>query len=841
MSAQPARSDRPRRARQAWQAWQERPRRQRIGLGALGGVALLLAVVATCEVLEWPFLRSPLEHALAGALGRPVTLSGPFGVRLLGPVRVHAGEIVVGAAPSGNAANDPGSSRNAAEAGHAAAGREAPVHLLRASDARLVVAPSTLWQLRSRKPGEPLYIESLDVAKIDLHLRRNAQGQTNWAIGPPAAAASERGAARAREAAASELIAEQRSSTAAAAPAWPVFGTLRVREGLIRYVDALLAADVQAKVRTEEGGTVAPPAAAASATAASASPPPAGLRVELEGTWHAQPLAGWLESSGFLPLMRTADDGAAGAPLKADLRAGRARLKLAGHASDVVHLGGFDGEFDLVGPSLAAIGTALGMTLPTTAEFAMQGRIAKEGSVWQAQIPQWSVGTSRLRAAFRYDPRLPVPLLTGTLGGARLALADLGPAIGTKAPDGAAVPPPAGRVLPAREFDIPSLRRMDADVQVDLGRLDLGTEQLESFMPLRGRVLLRDGVLSLHDLVATAAAGTLRGAITLDARPDAKTEQAAAAAASAARAAASGGAALASTTLAARGKAAAPTAAQPRWSADIQWSGIQLERFVRARDPQSKAGGKAEPKAGSKGDTRKEASASATATASAPNTGQAAAQGNASSAYVSGLLGGSAKVVGHGRSIASVLGSLDGTATLTIRGGTLSHLLVEAAGLDLFEGLGVIISGDTQLPMRCALARLVLHDGRARPEVALIDTPDTTLLVAGEVSLPGEQLALQVRALPHDSSPFALRSPIGIGGTFADPVVHLDKKSIARRIARAAALALAAPPAALLALVDLGEDDRDRCHDAVATIERHRGDGGKGGSRTAAAPAPVRR
>jgi len=46
-----------------------------------------------------------------------------------------------------------------------------------------------------------------------------------------------------------------------------------------------------------------------------------------------------------------------------------------------------------------------------------------------------------------------------------------------------------------------------------------------------------------------------------------------------------------------------------------------------------------------------------------------------------------------------------------------------------------------------------------------------------------------------------------------------------------------APPAALLALVDMGEADRDRCHEAVATIEKHRGDG----SRTAAAPGPVRR
>lgn len=255
-------------------------------------------------------------------------------------------------------------------------------------------------------------------------------------------------------------------------------------------------------------------------------------------------------------------------------------------------------------------------------------------------------------------------------------------------------------------------------------------------------------------------------------------------------------------------------------------------RNPRDADAQAAKTAKTDTKA-AKTDTKADTKADAKTAAADP----AAQQRDGRTAYVSGSLAGSAKVVGHGRSIAAVLGSLDGTAMLSIREGTLSHLLVEAAGLDVFEGLGVVITGDRTLPMRCAIARLALRDGRARPEVALIDTPDTTLLVDGEVSLPTEKLALQVRALPHDASPFTLRSPIGIGGTFADPVVHLDKKSIARRIARAAALTLVAPPAALLALVDMGEADRDRCHEAVATIEKHRGDG----SRTAAAPGPVRR
>ncbi|MFO1288968.1 MAG: hypothetical protein U1F49_22090, partial [Rubrivivax sp.] len=187
-----------------------------MGFAALGIVTLLLVALAACEALEWPFLRSPLEHTLAKALGRPVTLAEPFGVRLLGPVRVHAGEIVIGAAPGENDGHEDGGNGHGGNAGtRAAAARGgAPAHLLRASEASLVVPQATLWHLRGRKAGQPVYIESLDVAKIDLHLRRNAQGRTNWAFGalassPAAAAASEADAARAHEAAASQLVAEQ--------------------------------------------------------------------------------------------------------------------------------------------------------------------------------------------------------------------------------------------------------------------------------------------------------------------------------------------------------------------------------------------------------------------------------------------------------------------------------------------------------------------------------------------------------------------------------------------------------------------------------------------------------
>lgn len=661
--------------------WVGRRRSWLVSLGVALG--LPLGAFALGELLEWPFLRAPLQDALAKKLQRPVQIDAPFGVRLLGSLRLRTAQLVVGPAADSPAQPD----------------------LVRARDVRLTVPYVTLWRLASGRTTQPPMIDSLAVEQLEAHLRRDAQGRANWRIGPAASAAS-----------ASEPL------------DLPRFGVLQVRSGEIHLDDAAQQLILHASIRTEEGTASASPGVA-----------PSGLQVQARGSHRGLPLTADLRSSGVLPLARS--DGSRDAvPVRLDLRIGRAQLKLDGTADDALQLGGLDAAIDLSGPSLAAVGDALGLTLPTTAAFDLRGRVRKDGTAWAADVASWRVGSSRLRGQFRYEAAATPPLLSGTLAGEHLALADLGPAIGTRAEDSKPAPKAAGRVLPQREFDIPSLQRMNADVVLNLDRLDLGTSLLESLAPLQGRVRLQRGVLSVQELVARTASGTLRGEITLDAR----------------------------------------TQQMPLWRGDLRWSGIELERFVKAR-----------------------------------NTNAAAATTQRAPGYLSGTLGGSANVSGRGRSIGAVMSTLDGNAGLWVRDGSVSHLLVELAGIDIAESLGVLIKGDQRLPLRCAVAQWSLSDGVARPQAALVDTQDTTLLISGELSLAKETLALVVTAQPHDMSLFSLRAPLRINGNFADPQVQLDKSRIALRLAGAAALAALAPPAALLALVDLGEDDRQQCAEAV--------------------------
>ena len=709
------------------------------GYGVLGVFVLTVVALCVCELIEWPFLRHPLETKLSQILDRPVAFGDKFGVRLFGSVRAHTDSMTIGPAP----ANGPTLVDDAGK----------PRDFMHANTVRLALSYRTLYD-QWRGTGQPIAIKLLDVDGLELNLKRNADGHANWQFGAA------------------------QPATSASSPQMPTFERLNVRNGEIRLVDEPLQITADAHVATREGTAEAAAIAASGAstpqvrlatvgasTLAGSAPIAAsggtatparqaltiddstpGLQVDGKGTYHKAPLLIQLRSSGVLPLA-SSDEASIAVPLWLDVNADKSHIRIDGTATDLLHFGGMDATFLASGPSLAAVGDALGVTLPTTAKFDTHGRLQKHGAVWDAGIAAMSIGSSRLNGDFKFDTGPAVPVLTGTLGGSRLALVDLGPAFGAAPPDAPASASNAkpGKVIPDRTFDIPSLKAMNANVGVQLAVLDLGTTALEPFKPLQGRITLQDGVLNLKDLLARTSAGEVQGAIGLDSRP-----------------------------------------ADPKWNADLRWDGIQLDRFLKTRDVA----------------VRKDASGAK------PEVG-----------YISGALGGNAQLKGAGNSSAKLLGSLDGTARLWVRDGTVSHLLVEAAGIDVAQALGMFVKGDDKLPMQCALAQFDVVNGKVMPEVFVIDTSDTTMLVDGDLSLATESLDLRMTAHPHDTSPLALRTPVKVTGTFNDPHIRPEAGPLVKRGAAAAVLSLVNPLAALLALVDFKQKERDVCTTAVSHVD----------------------
>lgn len=172
---------------------------------------------------------------------------------------------------------------------------------------------------------------------------------------------------------------------------------------------------------------------------------------------------------------------------------------------------------------------------------------------------------------------------------------------------------------------------------------------------------------------------------------------------------------------------------------------------------------------------------------------------------LTGRLRAEVDVRGRGRSTAELLGSLDGPLRLRLEHGSLSRLLTEAAELDLAQGLGVWLRGDSNLALDCALLDGRFRAGVLRPRSAVLDSSDSRIELAGSISLANETLDLRVVARPKDFSPMALRAPLRVQGTLAAPRLAVEGKALRGRAAAAVALGVVAPPAALLAFVDPGE------------------------------------
>lgn len=176
-----------------------------------------------------------------------------------------------------------------------------------------------------------------------------------------------------------------------------------------------------------------------------------------------------------------------------------------------------------------------------------------------------------------------------------------------------------------------------------------------------------------------------------------------------------------------------------------------------------------------------------------------------------GRIGGDVALSGTGNSIAGILGSADGDIALGMGRGRVSNLLMELAGLDVAEALKFLVTKDRTVPVRCAFGDFAVKDGVMQARALGFDTTDTIIVGKGRVSLKDETLDLELRPRPKDRSILALRSPLVVGGTFKDPSFHPDFKRLGLRGATALVLGSIAPPAALLATLELGPGEDSGC------------------------------
>ncbi len=178
----------------------------------------------------------------------------------------------------------------------------------------------------------------------------------------------------------------------------------------------------------------------------------------------------------------------------------------------------------------------------------------------------------------------------------------------------------------------------------------------------------------------------------------------------------------------------------------------------------------------------------------------------------SGTVSGAVAIDTRGATIASALAQADGQGHIALRNGQLSGLLVEILGMDAAEALGLVLTEDQTVPVRCGGTRFVINQGVLESELLLLDTTDTHIHGGLRVDFARERFRLDLDAEPKDSSLFSARAPLKVEGRFADFTVRPDFESLSGRVALGAlAGALLGPVGALAAFIEPGEGEDADC------------------------------
>lgn len=489
----------------------------------------------------------------------------------------------------------------------------------------------------------------------------------------------------------------------------PRIQRLLIEAGQMRYVDAPAKTDIKLRVASvkAESGNSAPP-----------------IGVDGGGRWAGNAFT--LKGTAQSPLDLQSTD----TPYKLDLRAtaGATKAHASGGVVNPLQLRGFELNFALSGSNLADLYPLIGVALPLTPPYALDGRLGHHGNTWSYKKFTGKVGDSDLGGSASVilggaRPKLDAQLvskrldfddLAGFIGGAPTSDGSEGTNAEAKAIAAKAAASP--RVLPDTPYELDKLRSMDADVTLKATRINAPSLPLDD---MDAHLFLDDGVLRLDPLNFGVAGGDVRSTIRMNARES---------------------------TI--------------HTKADIVLDKLDLDQLL----PDAKL-----------------------------------------TEGAVGKIGGHLVLDGDGNSIASMFGSADGSIALGMGKGQISNLLVELAGIDVYESLKYLIGKDKKVPLRCAFADFGVKRGLMTTRALAVDTTDTLIVGEGTINLADESMDLTLKPRPKDRTIFALRSPLKIGGTFKDASFRPDLLRVGLRGAIALALGSIAPPAALLATIDLGD------------------------------------
>ena len=185
-----------------------------------------------------------------------------------------------------------------------------------------------------------------------------------------------------------------------------------------------------------------------------------------------------------------------------------------------------------------------------------------------------------------------------------------------------------------------------------------------------------------------------------------------------------------------------------------------------------------------------------------------------------GRIGADLDLKGNGNSVAKMLATSSGRVSFGMGGGKVSDLSMAYAGLNIARILKLKITGDHDIQIRCVVGDFAARDGIWNTSTLVFDSTDTVIRGTGAINLRDEQFDLLLKVKPKGFSPLSLRSPLRVSGSFTHAQIRPDFKALGIRGVAVAVLGAIAPPAAELALIDLGGGKDSDCMKSDADAKR---------------------
>jgi uncharacterized protein involved in outer membrane biogenesis len=204
--------------------------------------------------------------------------------------------------------------------------------------------------------------------------------------------------------------------------------------------------------------------------------------------------------------------------------------------------------------------------------------------------------------------------------------------------------------------------------------------------------------------------------------------------------------------------------------------------------------------------------------------------------FVEGKLDGDIDVKGNGRSMAEIMGGLNGKTFLVMNKGRIANKYIDLIGGDLSSSIFRILNpmGDNTdfTEINCLVSAFEISNGLADSKALVIDTTYMSVAGSGQIDLKTEKLDISINPYPKEGlgtsgvgkvnlSLSELAKPFRLGGTLAKPALAIDVTRTAITLGETiGSMALFGPVGIIAALVNAQPGVENPCLAAIEAAKQ---------------------